>query len=233
MRVYVINSENVNGSFLKKIIDAIQSQINEHVAMAWNLNNVSFDIVKTANGLDMKDAGLLYITNGGNTAGAAGIHLFPIEGSSIPPIALVLNNKTLSVNFSHEAIEMLVNPYGMHFKSGPAPNGKGNASYMVEICDPCNLQYYNHKGIDVSDFCFLSYYEKVTGKPLNYNMNISRPFYGVVYGGYVDYQIGKDWYRRMYDGSGMNTNKFNGGKDYFLNKAAYSQLRAKLGDPIA
>src|SRR5208337_2570186 len=70
------------------------------------------------------------------TPGAAGIH----EDKNGQPFALVTAASTLdgwSLTASHEALEMLVDPFGNHLVAGDSPKSdQGRVSFLVEVSDP-------------------------------------------------------------------------------------------------
>jgi hypothetical protein len=74
--------------------------------------------------------------------GAAGIH----EDENGQPFALITALSNLdewSLTASHEAFEMLVDPFGNRVVAGDSPNpDQGRASFLVEVCDPSEAADY-------------------------------------------------------------------------------------------
>jgi hypothetical protein len=70
------------------------------------------------------------------TPGAAGIH----EDKNGQPFALVTASSNLdewSSTASHEALEMLIDPFGNRLVAGDSPKSdQGRVSFLVEVCDP-------------------------------------------------------------------------------------------------
>jgi hypothetical protein len=85
--------------------------------------------------------------------GAAGIH----EDENGQPFALITASSSLdtwSLTASHEAFEMLVDPFGNRVIAGDSPKpDQGRASFLVEVCDPSEAADYAYSvnGILVSD----------------------------------------------------------------------------------
>lgn len=69
--------------------------------------------------------------------GAAGVHL----DSNRLPYALIASNQGMDV-VAHEALEMLVDPYGTRFVIGPSIRTSRPVDYLVEVCDPCERRPY-------------------------------------------------------------------------------------------
>ena len=66
--------------------------------------------------------------------GAAGFHL----DRNGRPYALVEYSDSWSLTASHEALEMLVDPFGRRTAAGRSPeSGQGQVEFLVEACDPC------------------------------------------------------------------------------------------------
>ena len=72
--------------------------------------------------------------------GAAGIH----EDENGQPFALITASSDLntwSLTASHEAFEMLVDPFGNRVIAGDSPKpDQGRASFLVEVCDPSEAE---------------------------------------------------------------------------------------------
>src|SRR5581483_3052994 len=79
---------------------------------------------------------------------------------------------------SHEALEMLVDPFGRKSVAGSPPPGSPKpvsgfkrVKYLVEVCDPCEDDQFTYtiNGIKVSDFITPHYYDPVTATSVRYS----------------------------------------------------------------
>jgi hypothetical protein len=125
---------------------------------------------------------------------AAGYHFDP-NGQ---PRAVVKWSAAWSLTASHECLEMLADPFGHQFASGPSIRpGQGRVTYLVEICDPCEagqFAYTINTGwsggeILVSDFYTPSYFDPSPIKGVRYSFrgNVTQPRQ-VLSGGYLSWQ---------------------------------------------
>jgi hypothetical protein len=100
--------------------------------------------------------------------GAAGIHM----DKDNQPFSLVQYSSTWSLTASHEALEMLADPFGNRVIPGESVmDGQGRVEYLVEVCDPCEAwKYgYNVNGVRVSDFYTPDYFDPVGSSGARYD----------------------------------------------------------------
>ncbi len=86
-----------------------------------------------------------------------------------------------SIDASHETLEMLVDPSGnrMHaagaieVADGKIRDGKGQFTYLVEACDPCQARNcgYDIQGVLVSDFITPHFYDSLATPGTSYSFN--------------------------------------------------------------
>ena len=121
---------------VSKVAAAIQKQATRDLAPIWSVSAT----VDAFDALDDVPIGYwpLVVMDNINTPGASGIH----EDNNGQPFALISAAADLdvwSLTASHEAMEMLVDPFGRRMVAGDAPQelGQGRVSYLVEVCDPC------------------------------------------------------------------------------------------------
>ena len=92
-----------------------------------------------------------------------------------------------SVALSHEAIELLIDPYVNTLVRGPHPNAKREVFYYREVCDPVQQDVYQVDGVTVSNFVLPSYYAPGRKSPnTNFMGTPLRPF-GWTKGGVVGF----------------------------------------------
>ena len=148
---------------LLQIADALQQQVDYHLAPAWG---VRADISVLAPG-DAVPPGTWPVNVVDSLTGAGGVHLDD-QGQ---PYAEAVNGPHLSIGVSHELLEMLVDPWGDRFT--PAADVDPNhpsrqVFYLVEVCDPCEVSSYVIEGVQVSDFILPSFYEPDATRPVDF-----------------------------------------------------------------
>lgn len=184
---------------LTEVARALQSQVDNDFAPAWNVQAVVSALAHSApipaanwpiKLLDQPQAGL-------------GVHLDD-KGS---PFAEVQANDTWSLTASHELLEMLVDPLGQRFLLGPDidPASDGHqVNYLVEVCDPCEVDSYQIGTVTVSDFVLPAYYNSATppGVPVDHLGMLRMPF-DVPSGCYLSWQDPQDdhWHQKRPDGT--------------------------------
>lgn len=108
------------------------------------------------------------------------------------PFALVAAGSSWSLVASHEALEMLADPFGNRLVVGDSPMpAQGRVEFLVEVCDPCQLDdfAYTVNGVLVSDFCTPSYFDPVGAPGVRYSFTgaVSAPR-DVLEGGYLSWR---------------------------------------------
>lgn len=94
-----------------------------------------------------------------------------------------------SVTLSHEALELIADPYCNLLVMGPHPhNPDVNVFHWYEMCDPVQGHTYEIDGVAVSDFV-LPLYFTVEHEPGSRNDFLGLPLksFGVANGGYIGY----------------------------------------------
>lgn len=118
------------------------------------------------------------------------------------PYTQVLYGPDWVHSLSHSLVEMLVDPFGNRFATGPCPQKghKHDVQFLVEICDPCTNDKYSYEidGIRVSDFCTPDYYlKKPSGARYSFTNAFSKPFQ-LLRGGYFTWQEDGNWWQRQW-----------------------------------
>jgi hypothetical protein len=93
--------------------------------------------------------------------GAAGIHLDK-DGQ---PFALITGGDGWALTASHEAMEMLADPFGNRVIAGPSiMKGQGRVNYLVEVCDPSEAAEFGYTVNDIllSDFYTPAFFDPDT-----------------------------------------------------------------------
>ena len=129
---------------------------------------------------------------------AVGLHL----DDHGQPVALIQANNVWSLTASHEALEMLADPYGNRLvPGGSLRSGQGVVEYLVEVADPVAsiANAYSVNGILVSDFVTPEYFAHpapVPGTSYSFTGAILRPR-DVTDGGYVTWRepLTAEWWQ--------------------------------------
>jgi hypothetical protein len=124
------------------------------------------------------------------------------------PYSLVRYEDGWHITASHEALEMLCDPFGRRLIAGQSPAaGQGRVQFLVEICDPCEADdfAYSINGVYVSDFYTPHYFDPVTAPGVRYSFNKSlvQPRQ-VREGGYLTWKNpadGQVWQRTWFSGA--------------------------------
>jgi len=161
------HSNQVAISDLTEVAAALQKQITRDFAPLWNV-----DATVAAFASDQVPQGYWPISIEDNLdqfPGAAGIHLNEQDNS---PYALVLYGPTWSLTASHEAPEMLADPWGSRTVPGQSPRqAQGRVDFLVEVCDPCEDSQFAYavNGVVVSDFYTPNYFDPVALSSVRYS----------------------------------------------------------------
>ncbi|MBO3749799.1 hypothetical protein J5X84_27270 [Streptosporangiaceae bacterium NEAU-GS5] len=107
---------------------------------------------------------------------AAGIHL----DRDFLPFALIEFSNRWTLTASHEALEMLADPFGNRLQAADSiKSDQGIVEYLVEVCDPCEAVQFSYliNGVVVSDFYLPSYFDPVAvpGNRYSFTGSIERP----------------------------------------------------------
>lgn len=134
--------------------------------------------------------------------GAGGIHL----DHNGQPYALVRAGADTSLICSHEALEMLADPFGNRMVASQSLKpDQGRVNYLVEVCDPSeDIAFsYTINGIRVSDFYTPSFFDPVVSSGVRYSFSgaITQPRQ-VLRGGYISWQLPEtgEWWQATFFG---------------------------------
>jgi hypothetical protein len=117
-------------------------------------------------------------------------------GEPFAKVVVTPGSNDWTIDASHEALEMLVDPGGNKVHVARAiklvgtdiTDGEGNLEYLLEVSDPCEGPRYTYKigDIEVSDFITPDYYSAApaAGKRYSYTGAITAPRQ-ILHGGYI------------------------------------------------
>jgi len=201
----VSESNQVSKSDVSKVSAALQKQATRDFAEIW-------DVSATVDAFDkLEDVPIGYwpmiIRDDIDVPGAAGIH----EDKDGQPFALISASSDLdtwSLMASHEAFEMLADPFGNRTQTGDSPKpDQGRVNFLVEVCDPCEAADFGYSvnGILVSDFYTPNYFDPVVGSGVRYSYTgaLTEPRQ-VLQGGYLSWlePVSGHWWQEIwFDGA--------------------------------
>lgn len=199
-KVALINPTNAGAvppAKLKQYVAALQQQVDNHLAPAWD---VRADIsVLAAGDVIPPDTSRINIVD--YLTGQAGVHT-NFQGQ---PSAEVVNDDQLSISLSHELLEMLVDPAGdrvIQAADLDPYSGGQQVNYLVEVCDPVAVYTYEIDGVAVSDFVLQSFYDPTARGKVDFADFLAGPL-TVPLGGYIAWLDPTDyrWHERQPDGT--------------------------------
>ena len=203
----VSESTRAKAGDLLKVAAALQKQATRDLAPIW-------DITATVDAFDkLEDVPIGYwpmIVMDDIGFNAAGIHL----DKDNQPFALINASPDLdtwSLTASHEALEMLVDPFGNKVVAGDSPkDGQGRVSFLVEVCDPSEAAEfaYTVNGVLVSDFYAPHFFDPVVAPGVRYSFTgaVTEPRQ-VLRGGYLSWEdpVSTHWWQEIWFGGNQPT----------------------------
>lgn len=161
----VIYVKNETNGFLKdeeiiSIIPAVQRQVTEHFEPVWGMGaRLLF-----AKGRVPRDAYQIIIYEQASDEADRefiGYHFSP-EGYPVAGIFAredMSKDGTISETFSHEVLEMLIDPACNLYARRSAGVGRPERIYFYEVCDPVQCVHYKIHGVKVCNFVYPSWFE--------------------------------------------------------------------------
>jgi hypothetical protein len=162
----VVEAPQLSRRAVSEIAAALQRQLTRDVAPIWEVNATIDAFVS----LEHVPPGYWPILVGDNFPGVESIGMHVDRNGQ--PFALVEASPSWSLTASHEAIEMVIDPWGNRTVPGGSPiAGQGLVEILVEVCDPPGgAQWaYTVNGYLVSDFCTPNYYDPVGSPGVRYS----------------------------------------------------------------
>jgi hypothetical protein len=161
----VIYVKNETNGFMKdeeiiSIIPAVQRQVTEHFEPVWGMGaRLLF-----AKGRVPRDAYQIIIYEQATDEADRefiGYHFSP-EGYPVAGIFAredMSKDGTISETFSHEVLEMLIDPACNLYARRSSAVGRPERIYFYEVCDPVQCVHYKINGIKVCNFVYPSWFE--------------------------------------------------------------------------
>jgi hypothetical protein len=191
----VVETRRVALSEIKGVTAAVQRQLSRDFRPIWGIEATMDSFLS----LEEVPPGYWSILVRDEFPGTpvVGIHL----DRDNQPFALVRLSPTWSLTVSHEAMEMVADPWGNRLMPGNSPmRGQGLVDILVEICDPVGgvAQAYTVNGHLVSDFYTPHFFDPVASPGVRYSFTgrLTRPRH-ILPGGYMAWRepTSGDWWR--------------------------------------
>jgi hypothetical protein len=187
--IYIRNlSSRVTDEQVRRMVDACNRQVMEHLAPVWALAPSGVRFAPTQQAL-ASAAWVVNLADDIDDPQALGYHTIDAKGvvSGVIGISVCLDNGaqvltgpySVSSVLSHEVLELVVDPFCQTW----CDTGRG---WMVcaEVCDPVQAYGYTIDGVQVSDFVTPAWFNAdATHLSLDYLGKARRPF-GLTKGGY-------------------------------------------------
>jgi hypothetical protein len=129
---------------------------------------------------------------------AAGVHC----DDTGQPMALITADLDWSITASHEALEMLVDPFGNQRIAGQSVSpDQGRVEYLLEISDPVSAKWYQVNGVKVSDFLTPRFFDPVQAPGVKYSFmgNLTGPRQ-ILFDGYLTWfePVSAEWWQQSW-----------------------------------
>jgi hypothetical protein len=188
---------------LLKVSAALQKQLNRDFAPIWTVD-ATIDAFASREDIPLGYWSIMVV----DTFVHGGQH----RDRKNQPYALVAADEAWPLVASHEALEMLADPFGNRLVVGDSPDGtQGRVEFLVEVCDPCQDDDFGYtvNGVLVSDFYTPNYFDPVTAAGVRYSFSgaITRPRQ-VLSGGYLTWRepTSGDWFQQRVTGGQSEIN---------------------------
>ncbi len=197
----VSDTPSVTLAQVSAVSAALQKQVTRDFGPLWDIDATvdAFDKLESV----PVDYWPVILRDDINEPGAAGYH----TDDQGQPFSLVQADAGWPLTVSHEALEMLADPFGSRTIAGsPPPQAPPAISriqrvvYLVEVCDPCEADQfaYDVNGVRVSDFITPHYYDPIGSRSVQYSFrgSVEAP-HTVLEGGYVSFgnPVDSHWYQ--------------------------------------
>jgi hypothetical protein len=162
----VSESQAVSASVAASIAAAVQKQVTRDFSPLWQVD-ATLSYFAALNDVPIGYWPII-IVDQLSDPNAGGFH----TDKNGQPYALVLSQGQVSVDVSHECLEMLADPFGSRTNAGDSIKpGQGRVEYLVEVCDPCEGDAYTYmaNGLPVSDFYTPHFFDPVASTAVRYD----------------------------------------------------------------
>jgi hypothetical protein len=218
MLISVVNfSKRVSDEDAVATVRAANRQLHEDFTPYWHIQatlRLDGRARKVGRKAPILGDAILYLSEAIDSGDIEGYHNANARGLPFGVVYVDLAEQcdgTWTPTFSHEALELAVDPFMGLYAEGPHANRRGtkrNVYYWFEVCDPVQADLYELDGVKLSNFVLPEYFDpsrKAVG-PHDFLGRRSRarglaPF-GVNPGGYVTFYDPHDRSTRTFEGEG-------------------------------
>jgi hypothetical protein len=176
---------------------ALSRQATRDFAPIWNMEGATVDPFPTLEDVPVGYWPMIVVED---VQDAAGVHLDK-DGQ---PFALIEMSDSWSLTASHEALEMLADPWGNRLIPGRSIKpDQGRVAYLVEVCDPSEAAEFGYTVNDilVSDFYTPRFFDPTGSPSTRYSFTgaITEPR-TVLRGGYISWQdpVSDHWWQQTW-----------------------------------
>src|SRR5712692_2115361 len=204
-RIALIPEEEgiVNIPLLLRTAVAIDTQVREHLRPIWpDVADRTVVACPTMDEVQPNDWHVFLVKEDPRFA------FSPIKGFHLDeekPFATVELKDDWQLIASHEVLEMLVDPTGDQLVAGNAPAGarQGRVQFLVEVCDPCELESYHlddFPDVPLAYFYTPRYFDSTREEGVQYAFkDIIKEPRQVLPGGYLSWfdPASKKWFQKV------------------------------------
>lgn len=181
----VSETEFVSLADLVRVSAAVQKQVTDDFGPAWDIQATVDPVASLA---DISPGYCPVVIRDDIGPSLSGAHW---NDTHDQPFALVTyREEDWPFTVSHEVLEMLIDPLGKTFLTGPSLRpDQGTVEYLVEVCDPCQDAQFGYavNGVTVADFVLPAYYKAFGPGRYSFAGNVTQPR-DVLQGGYVSWR---------------------------------------------
>jgi hypothetical protein len=194
-RIAVVNRSSMADTVVRRVVQAVQHQIERDFVPAWGLvASLHFERRTPRHTM------LIEIRDDPDPSiDAVGYHFQEDTGL---PVAYVFarealaDDGTIAPTLSHEVLEMLADPAVNLAAERPGRGGRPHRFYAYEVCDPVQADLYKIDGEWVSDFVYPEWFETIwkrDGHRFDHLRKVHEPF-EIHTGGYCDVRDRGNWH---------------------------------------
>lgn len=186
--VVIRQTSHVTDADVKRTITAVQKQLDHDFTPVWGIR-ATLKIATTVSDA-MGDNTYLILIQDTDYRPAPMLGIGGFHDNNLFPFAIIYadpkGNEDWSSTFSHEVLEMLVDPDADKMV---AYHDKGKVLYVdFEICDPVETYGYRIDGVIVADFVYPQWFREGSEGPYDFLQQIHSPFTTTKDSGYVGTQ---------------------------------------------
>jgi hypothetical protein len=191
----VSESSSISLPEVTRVSAALQQQVTRDLSQFWDFQ-ATVDAFATLE--DVPPGYWPVVVRDDIGQNAAGVHC----DDTGQPMALITADLDWSITASHEALEMLVDPFGNQRIAGKSVSpDQGRVEYLLEVSDPVSAQWYQVNGVKVSDFLTPRFFDPVQAPGVKYSFmgNLTGPRQ-ILFDGYLTWfePVSAEWWQQSW-----------------------------------